>query len=406
MRQFLLQAALALAGVSIMWIPGTSSSEAGGVLPTPNEKVVYHCQTGSDGLCTMSPDGSERGSIDASTLTSTDPAISPDGRWIAYGQGLDDIYVMRTDGTDAHELFDDEGVFKSPTWSPDGNELAFTCELPGPPAFEGICKVNADGTQLQQVKEFEDPTYPRWSPDGDSMIIHHVETTVNEDMYILNLTNGNVVNITNTLEDEEYGSWSPDGEKIAFVGGPFPGENDLARNLYLIDPDGMNREMIFNPGIGAEASYPAWSPDGEEIAFVCDHEPGNAMEMCFIDVDTHELARHVIPDTNEMWSVPDWGAFSTFIDFGDVDCNRSINSVDALQVLRDTAGLPTNQEHPCPVIGEPFALPAGGGSDPLWGDVDCDEAVGSLDALKLLQSVAALPYGQTEPCPDIGTPLY
>ncbi|MBI2914083.1 MAG: hypothetical protein HYY03_09195 [Chloroflexi bacterium] len=47
-------------------------------------------------------------------------------------------------------------------------------------------------------------------------------------------------------------------------------------------------------------------------------------------------------------------------------------------------------------------LLAGGGkpagaSPHLWGDTD-----GDVDALKLLRFVAALPYTQDEPCPDIG----
>jgi hypothetical protein len=40
----------------------------------------------------------------------------------------------------------------------------------------------------------------------------------------------------------------------------------------------------------------------------------------------------------------------------------------------------------------------------LWGDVDCNGTVTSVDALKVLRHVADLSVSQTEPCPDIGTP--
>ena len=45
-------------------------------------------------------------------------------------------------------------------------------------------------------------------------------------------------------------------------------------------------------------------------------------------------------------------------------------------------------------------------SDPdLFGDVDCDNDADAVDALTILQFVAALPFSQNEPCTDIGEPL-
>lgn len=406
MRSFVLKAVLALAGISFVWIPGSHSTEAGGTLPIPQEKLIFRCLLGGTELCTMNPDGSEKGFITSQpAVGDNDPEVSPDGRWIAWTQRNEDIFVMRSDGTGMFELLDEEGVFMAPTWSPDGEKLAFTCELPGPPMVEGICIANSDGSGLNVLLEFEDPRWPKWSPDGESIMFHHVELNFNEDLYILDVDSLTTVNITDTLSDEEYARWSPDGERIAFVGGPFPGEIDVGRNLYTIDPDGTDRIMLFNPLIGAPATWPAWSPDGTEIAFMCD-QTNAPNEICFVDSETGELKRRFDTPTNEMWFGLDWALFSSFIDFGDVDCNRSINSVDALQLLRDTAGLAANQEHPCPVIGEPFELPASDLELPLWGDVDCDLAVGSLDALNLLKFVAGLPPSQNEPCLDIGTPLY
>ena len=81
---------------------------------------------------------------------------------------------------------------------------------------------------------------------------------------------------------------------------------------------------------------------------------------------------------------------------GDLQCDLDVDSVDALQGLRDVAGLSTFQEDGCPTIGNAGAI---------FGDVDCDEDVDSVDALKILRHVAALAVTQTEPCTDIGDPL-
>ncbi len=81
---------------------------------------------------------------------------------------------------------------------------------------------------------------------------------------------------------------------------------------------------------------------------------------------------------------------------GDVDCNLAVNSVDALKELRFVAGLGVSQPEGCPAIGS-----AGGN---IWGDVDCNGVVNSVDALKVLRHVAGLNVSQDEPCPNIGTP--
>jgi hypothetical protein len=84
-----------------------------------------------------------------------------------------------------------------------------------------------------------------------------------------------------------------------------------------------------------------------------------------------------------------------------VDCSSAINSVDALKLLRYSAGLSYSQTEPppCPDIGE-GTVQAG----ELQGDVNCSNTVNSIDALLLLRYSAALTVAQIEPCPDIGSP--
>jgi hypothetical protein len=71
---------------------------------------------------------------------------------------------------------------------------------------------------------------------------------------------------------------------------------------------------------------------------------------------------------------------------GDVDCDGGIDSVDALKVLRGTAGLPN-----------------AGGCLAAYGDVNCSGAVGSVDALLILRHVAGLGVSLPLGCPLIGS---
>lgn len=80
---------------------------------------------------------------------------------------------------------------------------------------------------------------------------------------------------------------------------------------------------------------------------------------------------------------------------GDVDCNGSVNAIDALKVLRYTINLSVAQAPGCPPIGTD--------GPPLQGDIDCNEIVDLVDSLKIFRYVAALSVIQTEPCPDIDT---
>jgi hypothetical protein len=89
---------------------------------------------------------------------------------------------------------------------------------------------------------------------------------------------------------------------------------------------------------------------------------------------------------------------------GNVDCSgpvTGVGSVDALKVLRFSAGLSVAQSEPCADIGAAI----GGGQ--VQGDVDCSNphAVNAVDALKILRAVANLSVAKPVGCaPVIGPP--
>ena len=87
--------------------------------------------------------------------------------------------------------------------------------------------------------------------------------------------------------------------------------------------------------------------------------------------------------------------------WGDNDCNGVVDAVDALKTLRDVAALPYTQTEPCPDLGDEVPVLAAG-TNRLWGDVDCDGDVDAVDALGVLRFVAALPVNQEPGCPEMG----
>jgi hypothetical protein len=73
----------------------------------------------------------------------------------------------------------------------------------------------------------------------------------------------------------------------------------------------------------------------------------------------------------------------------DVNCSGATDTVDALALLRFSAGLEFNQTQPCPSVGDRVGLQT-------FGDTDCDGDVDTVDALAILRAVAGI--AQIEEC--------
>jgi len=87
--------------------------------------------------------------------------------------------------------------------------------------------------------------------------------------------------------------------------------------------------------------------------------------------------------------------------WGDVNCDRSVSAVDALQVLRQVVGLPVSQQEPCPDIGAAVTVQGLEGTW-LWGDVDGDGDLDAVDALAILRWVVGLDVASWPPAPALG----
>jgi len=97
------------------------------------------------------------------------PAITPDGRYIAFsvrqhGQAL--LYVMQSDGTNARVVADSLDLQGSPAWAPDGQSITSAADVHGLPQLFRIPLDGRSPAQLVQDYSID----PAWSPDGRFLV--------------------------------------------------------------------------------------------------------------------------------------------------------------------------------------------------------------------------------------------
>lgn len=118
-------------------------------------------------------DGSERPLVGAKdfpklwVLALTEPAISPDDQRVAYavlGSNGHAIYLSNVRGGPPLRLYDGSGDQRGPSWSPDGNWVAFQALING---RWTLMKASSGGGQATPIFDHCLPGHPKWSPTGD-----------------------------------------------------------------------------------------------------------------------------------------------------------------------------------------------------------------------------------------------
>ena len=107
-------------------------------------------------------------------------------------------------------------------WSPNGQLIAFT-SLRDPPinnvSYRRLFLMNADGSNVQRVAPHADLVAfsPSWSPDGTQLAFEATASGAGStDIFLYTLSTGAVRQLTSTADDDHHPTWSPDGTRIVF----------------------------------------------------------------------------------------------------------------------------------------------------------------------------------------------
>lgn len=199
------------------------------------------------------------------------PSWSPDGTMIAYAHiaGTVEpgeragIYVVGATGGQPLQIL--SGSYGYPDWSPNGLLLAVTGRLNG--WVGGVFTVKATGDSLRILSS--DFGYAvKWSRDG-SMLAYETYDANRVYRLWLMASDGTGARCLNPNGSDSWfePDWSPDGTRLVHcrLG---PGVSEA--QLFVMDTLGQGEQRLTNDGF--EARYPAWSPDGQWIAWGSWHD--------------------------------------------------------------------------------------------------------------------------------------
>jgi len=261
----------------------------------------------------------------------SDPARSPDGKWVAYTvSGVDtekdkrdsDVWMVSWDGSDQVRLTSSKESESQPRWSPDGKYLAFlTSRAIGGSDEEDEKKdkkkgaqvwlLNRAGGEAEKLTDIEGNIDDyAWSPDSRRLVLIVDDPDPAADpekmegwkrktkppividrygfkndesgylgklrshLYLFDIAAKKAEQITSGDFDDRSPAWSPDGTRIAFVS---ERDKDADRtnnaDIFVIDAKVGATATKLTTFDGPDEGKPAWSPDGKTIAYLQGDEP-------------------------------------------------------------------------------------------------------------------------------------
>ncbi len=217
--------------------------------------------------------------IDVNPTGLVNAALSPTGKRAVFEHRGEIITVPKENGTYRNITNSSKSAERSPSWSPDGNTIAYFSDASG--EYQLIL-ADQDGT-IKKTISIPNPTFffkPEWSPDSKNLAF----TDTDYNLRITNISSGSTV-IADTdgfahPDRTLHPVWSPDSKWVAYVR---QGDNYFKKvKVYNIE---TAKSHELTDGM-ADAISPVWDADGKYLYFLASTDYG--LNSGWLDMSSYD----------------------------------------------------------------------------------------------------------------------
>ena len=201
------------------------------------------------------------------------------------------LTLADSDGARPIVLLESRDPIMSPSWSPDGTQVAYVSFETDRPAIFRQVLATGEREQLTNFRGLN--SSPAWSPDGNTIAMV-LSKDGSPDIYLMDLASRRLTRVTRHYAIDTEPSWMPDGRSLLFTS-----DRGGRPQIYRYDlRSGLTERVTFEGGYNARARV---AQDGRNVALV--HRRDGQFQIAIHDLVTRRLQVLTNTDLDESPSI-------------------------------------------------------------------------------------------------------